>query len=63
MSPFAQLVSPHAQAEAVAASAQLRQLPGRAYRPLALDNDHGQWTNRPTGHWSADEEQDDPSQF
>lgn len=34
MNPFAQLVSPQALREAVEASAELRQLPCRSYRPL-----------------------------
>jgi hypothetical protein len=45
VNPFAQLLSPQSQAEAIAASAQLSQLPTRFYRPL--DADHGRGKKEP----------------
>lgn len=45
MNPFAQLVSPQSQVEAIAASAELNQLPTRFYRPL--DADHGRGKKEP----------------
>lgn len=41
MNPFEQLVSPQALAEAIAASAELQQLPSHFYRPL--DGEQGRW--------------------
>lgn len=58
MNPFAQLVSPQAQAEVVAASVQLQSLPGYAYRPL--DKEHGPWRKQPLPlhpHQHEDEEE------
>ncbi|WP_169517163.1 hypothetical protein [Azohydromonas australica] len=45
MNPFAQLVSPQSQVEAIAASAELSQLPTHFYRPL--DADYGRWKKAP----------------
>lgn len=45
MNPFAQLVSPQSQVEAIAASAELSQLPTHFYRPL--DADHGRGKKEP----------------
>lgn len=45
MNPFAQLVSPQSQAEAIAASAELSQLPTHFYRPL--DADYARWKKAP----------------
>lgn len=60
MNPFAQLVSPQSLIEAVAASVELKQLPGRAYRPL--DSHHGPWTLRPDAELHRDESPETPPQ-
>ncbi|NML18125.1 hypothetical protein [Azohydromonas caseinilytica] len=54
MNPFAQLVSPEALVDAIAASVELQQLPGRAYRPL--DTLHGLWSKQPL----SERRDDDP---
>lgn len=61
MNPFAQLVSPQSFIEAIASSTELKQLPGRAYRPLDLQ--HGLWTARPASEPDPDEDSEPQQHF